>query len=206
MNNNKKIILASASPRRKELLEQAGYKFDIIVSTIEEFTSKTLPYEVVEELAYQKSKDVFQKLLSEIDYSFIDEDEFTLTVIGADTVVSIDDKILGKPANRDAAYEMIHLLQNNTHQVYTGISIINYNFATKKTTEKIFHEKTDVTLYPISTEEIYDYIATGNCYDKAGGYGIQGQFAIFVKEIKGDYNNVVGLPIAKLYQELKKIK
>jgi septum formation protein len=206
MNNNQKIILASASPRRKELLEQAGYDFDIMVSDIEEFTSKTLPYEVVEELAYQKSKDVFQKLLSEIDYSFINEDEYTLTVIGADTVVSIDDKILGKPADRDATYEMIHLLQNNTHQVYTGISIINYNFATKKTTEKYFYEKTDVTLYPISNEEIYDYIATGDCYDKAGGYGIQGQFAIFVKEIKGDYNNVVGLPIGKLYQELKKIK
>ncbi|MBE5959241.1 MAG: septum formation protein Maf [Lachnospiraceae bacterium] len=204
-NKNKKIILASASPRRKELLKQAGYDFDVIVSNVEEVITKSLPWEVVEELAYQKAKDVFRRLLSEIDYSFINEDDYTLTVIGADTVVSVDDKILGKPADKNEAYEMIHSLQNKTHQVYTGIAILDYNFSTRKTVEKYFYEKTDVTLFPMTSEEIYDYIDTGDCYDKAGAYGIQGQFAIFVREIQGDYNNVVGLPIARLYQELKKI-
>ena len=206
MDKNKKIILASASPRRKELLKQAGYDFDVVVSNVEEVITKSNPWEVVEELAYQKAKDVFRRLLSEIDYSFINEEDYTLTVIGADTVVATDNKILGKPADREEAYNMLNSLQDNTHQVYTGIAILDYNFSTKKTVEKYFYEKTDVTFYPISDDEIYDYIATKDCYDKAGGYGIQGRSAIFVKEIRGDYNNVVGLPIAKLYQELKKIK
>ena len=124
-------------------------------------------------------------------------------VIGADTIVYYDGEVLGKPADAQEAFDMLKLLSDRTHQVYTGLAII-----LRKENEKqvhLLHERTDVTFYPISDEELKDYIATGDPLDKAGAYGIQGTFAVHVKEIKGDYNNVVGLPIARLYQTLRQI-
>lgn len=206
MNNlaNTKIILASQSPRRRELLTQAGFDFEILTSNIEEKITKTQPDEVVKELSYQKAEDVLKSILKHLPAD-ISNDDLSLMVIGADTVVSVDGKILGKPKDKDEAFTMIKSIQNNTHQVYTGVTIFLYDFLNQKQSVTSFSECTNVTLYPMSNSEIHDYIATGDCYDKAGAYGIQGKFAIHVKGIDGDYNNVVGLPIARLYQELKQL-
>ena len=129
----------------------------------------------------------------------------SLIIIGADTIVAKDNQIMGKPKDHNQAFDMLNLLQNNTHQVYTGVSIILYDFETKEKKVHSFHDCTDVEFYPMTDSEINSYIETGDCYDKAGSYGIQGSFAIHVKGIHGDYNNVVGLPIAKLYHELEKM-
>lgn len=192
-NAMKKIILASQSPRRRELMEQAGFEFDIVPSNMEEVITKTVPYEVVEELAEQKAKDVYR----------ICNDSETL-VIGADTVVAIDGKILGKPGTFEEACEMLRLLSGRSHEVYTGVSFV-WN-GEDKVYKHTFHECTKVTFYPMSDGEIREYAASGDSMDKAGAYGIQGRCAIFIKEIQGDYNNVVGLPIARLYQELKELE
>jgi septum formation protein len=187
-----RIILASASPRRKELLEQIGVTFEVLASTGEEIITKTIPHEIVMELAKQKAGSVVSELAP------CGEE---VLVIGADTIVAADRRILGKPKDRTHALEMLDLLAGNTHQVYTGVCLIFGTPGNFKT--HVFYEKTDVTMYEMSRDEKESYVDTGEPYDKAGGYGIQGKCAIYIKEIKGDYNNVVGLPIARLYQELK---
>lgn len=184
-----KYILASASPRRKELLTQAGFVFDIVPADIEEKMTGETPPEIVMELSRQKALHVFQSL-----------PESPCTVIGADTVVAYKDEILGKPSDESEAYDMLSLLSDRTHQVYTGVSIVTGNASSPDV--HTFYEATDVTFYPISRQDLSAYIATGDLFDKAGAYGIQGPFAIHVKCIRGDYNNVVGLPIARLYHEL----
>lgn len=184
-----KYILASASPRRKELLAQAGFAFDIIPADIEETISGGTPPEIVMNLARQKALHVSRTLSEE-----------TCTVIGADTIVVYKDEILGKPSGSGEALDMLSLLSDRTHQVYTGVSLVTGSVRTPAV--HTFYEVTDVTFYPISRHDMQDYIATGDPFDKAGAYGIQGPFAIHVKCIKGDYNNVVGLPIARLYHEL----
>ena len=190
------IILASASPRRSELLKQAGFNFTITPSTVDETILADSPDKIVEDLAFQKANDVYQKIKN--DYS-----EKDYIVIGADTVVCYNGEILGKPKDEQEAFDMLKLLSDRTHQVYTGIAIIYKTNGTKQS--YLSNERTDVTFHTITDYELKDYIATGDCLDKAGAYGIQGPFAIHIKEIKGDYNNVVGLPIASLYQTLKKI-
>lgn len=192
-----RYILASASPRRKELLEKTGISFEIIPSSVEEKITKTEPCDVVMELAHQKAADVFQLLTTDKTYTE------NLTVIGADTIVVYHDEILGKPADKSEAYDMLSMLADRTHQVYTGVSLITRKDGQTKT--RTFFEKTDVTFYPIYKEDLRRYVESGDSLDKAGAYGIQGDFAIHVKEIRGDYNNVVGLPIGHLYQELLKI-
>ncbi|WP_394923530.1 Maf family protein [uncultured Robinsoniella sp.] len=187
----KNIILASASPRRKELLAQAGYPFKVVISDAPEITDKVMPDEIVEELSAIKAEAVAAR---------IEEDA---CIIGADTIVAIAGRILGKPGNEKAAEEMLQSLQGKTHQVYTGVTLIELQDGTKKVTT--FSERTDVTMYPMTDEEIRSYIATGDPMDKAGAYGIQGRAAVYIKKIAGDYNNVVGLPIGRLYQEMKKI-
>lgn len=194
MLENVNVILASASPRRTELLTQAGIKHKILVSNCEEHTKAQIPEEYVMELAGAKAEDVFQKYCQEHP-----EEDFL--VIGADTVVAVDGKILGKPKNDADAYEMLSTLQANIHQVFTGVTIIFHIEGKRK--RHTFFERSDVEVYPIHKEEINAYILTGDCKDKAGAYGIQGQFAVHIKGIRGDYNNIVGLPIARLYQELK---
>lgn len=189
-----KYILASASPRRKELLLQAGINFDIIPSSVEEKITKKEPSEAAMELAYQKALDVFSHYDAEDDEDYM--------VIGADTIVVYKDEILGKPADEEEAYDMLSLLADRTHQVYTGVCLISHADGIKDV--HTFYEATDVTLYPISREDLQAYVSTGDPLDKAGAYGIQGPFAIHIHCIRGDYNNVVGLPIARLYQELKK--
>ncbi len=184
----KEFVLASASPRRKELLSQIGIKFRICTSQKEEEILRNQPEDIVKDLAYTKAKDVFER------------DNQDAIVIGADTIVVYEEKVLGKPKNESEAYKMIHMLQGKIHQVYTGVCII---WKSEEGTQvSTFFAKTDVELYDMSEDEIRTYIATKEPYDKAGGYGIQGYFARYVKQIKGDYNNVVGLPIGKLYQTL----
>lgn len=195
------IILASGSPRRKELLEQIGLEFEICPAKGEEIITKTIPEEVVMELSRQKAEEVAGMV------SAYGEKHSELTtpqdilVIGADTVVAYDGQILGKPKDREHAMEMLRMLSGHTHSVYTGVTCV---FIDKKGRcgEHIFYEKTDVTMYPMTETEIQRYVDTGEPMDKAGSYGIQGRCAIHVKEIRGDYNNVVGLPVSRLYQEL----
>ena len=186
-----KYILASASPRRRELLTQAGIEYTVIPSEVEEKITKAIPSDVVMELARLKAEDVFNKHGNE-----------DCTVIGADTVVVYRNEILGKPSDEEEACDMLSMLSDRTHQVYTGVAMVSVKQGKKEV--RTFYECTDVTFYPISREEIAAYAATGDPLDKAGSYGIQGPFAVHIRGIEGDYNNVVGLPIARLYQELKK--
>ncbi len=192
-----RIILASASPRRKELLKQVGISYTVMPSSAEEKTTKTLPQDVVQELSHQKAADIYLELKMK------GEDNYT--VIGADTVVAYKDTIMGKPGSKEEACKMLGLLQGNVHQVYTGVTLCIKNEAMEPEFHT-FYEETDVSIYPMSMEEIASYAATGEPMDKAGAYAIQGGFAAYIKNICGDYNNVVGLPIGRLYQEMKKRK
>lgn len=190
----RKIILASASPRRKELLERAGVIFDVIPSTGEEIITAKEPDKVVEELSRTKAYAVSAGLNEDFP-------EGTL-VIGADTIVAWGGCILGKPADEEDAVHTLLKLQGDTHQVYTGVTVLVKEQNGFR--EHTFSECTDVTFYPVSEEEIRGYVRTGEPMDKAGSYGIQGLFGIYVKGICGDYNNVVGLPVARLFYEMKK--
>lgn len=181
-----KIILASNSPRRKELLNLLNVPFTVEVSHVDEDYNKTLlPHEIVEYLSSLKAKKIALANPQSI-------------VIGADTIVSLKNKILEKPKSFSHAFEMLKLLSNETHQVITGITIIHNNQI------ESFNSLTEVTFYELSDQEITDYINSNEPFDKAGAYGIQGYAAKFVKRINGDYFTVVGLPIAQLYQMLKK--
>ncbi len=190
-----KIILASASPRRKELLEQIGLSFEIVVSNMPEQTKETEGSEIVKDLSRQKADHVWKKLEDE------GADLEDTVVIGADTVVSIWGQILGKPSDEDDARRMLSMLQGRTHQVFTGVTFFWMQEGSRR--HKSFYECTDVTMYPMSPDEITDYIATGEPDGKAGAYAIQGLCAAYIQAICGDYNNVVGLPVGRLYQELR---
>ncbi len=186
-----KIVLASASPRRKELLNQVGLNPVIEPSGIEEIITTTIPEEAVIELSRQKAEDVAKKQLP------------GTVVIGADTVVAAGGKILGKPKTHEEAFEMIDSFQGKTHNVFTGVTLILCG--ENKMTVRSFAEQTDVHVYPMTQEEIRSYAEKDEPMDKAGAYGIQGRFAAFIKGIDGDYSNVVGLPVGRVCQELKKI-
>ncbi len=187
----KQIILASASPRRRELLAQIGYAFEVRTSGAEEITTAKGPSEICKELAYIKAQAVWKELREE-------EREAAL-VIGADTIVWAGEEMLGKPRDEADAARMLRLLSGGVHQVYTGVAILSCE------EQRNFSVCTNVQVEQLSEQEIADYIATKDPMDKAGAYGIQGMFARHVTGIEGDYNNVVGLPVAALYRELKKM-
>ena len=187
-----KIILASASPRRKELLTKAHVRFEILPAKGEESITEKDPEEVVRCLAGAKAQEVA---------GCVRPDEDTL-VLGADTIVVYEGIILGKPVDEEDALRMLTMLQGRTHQVYTGVAWQYYKEGIWM--EYSFAECTDVLFYPVTEEEILSYIKTGEPMDKAGAYGIQGEWGIHVKGIRGDYNNVVGLPVARLFHEAKK--
>lgn len=198
------IILASQSPRRKELLEQIGLEFEICPAKGEEIITKNIPEEVAQELSLQKAKEV-AAMVSQ--YGEKHQDLMTpqdILVIGADTIVAIDDKILGKPKDEADAYQMLSMLSGRKHAVYTGVSFVFIDKCGKAGAHTFF-EKTDVQMKELSEEEINRYVATGDSLDKAGAYGIQGRCAIYIEKIDGDYNNVVGLPVARIYKELQKL-
>ena len=185
-----RYILASASPRRSELLAQVGIKFQVIKSDLEEIINNVEPEQVVIELSRQKAQDVYNKLV----------DKKNVVVIGADTIVYNDNKILGKPKDDEDAFKMLAILSGKSHYVYTGVTL-NMNGEIIS-----FAEKTRVDVYSMSENEINAYIKTKEPLDKAGAYAIQGLFAAYIKGIEGDYNNVVGLPIGRICQELKNRK
>ena len=186
-----RIILASGSPRRQWLLRQIGLEPEVVVSQVEELMTDKEPDWMVRNLSLRKAEDVAARV-------GIGGAAMPVVVIGADTVVAVDGRILGKPASVCEAELMIGLLQGRSHQVFTGVAMIFGNTGEKV----VFAEKTDVYVYPMSREQIVGYVATGEPMDKAGGYGIQGYFAAYIQGIKGDYNNVVGLPVSRLCQEL----
>lgn len=189
-----RIILASASPRRKELLGQIGFNFEVVTSRVEEKATSSVPDRVVEELSRQKAEAV-RDLLSTCPEEML--------IIGADTVVSLDDCILGKPADSEEAMEMLERLQGRQHEVYTGVTVLYHRAEAADWTVKCFHERTAVQFYPMTEQEILEYVQTGDPLDKAGAYGIQGFCARYIRAVEGNYDNVVGLPLGVLYQEIK---
>lgn len=184
----KKIILASNSPRRKELMQLLGYEFEIIASDIEEVIDPKMEHDdLVMDLSFQKANAIFQ-------------DHKDAIVIGFDTLVVIDDYVLGKPKNEAEAKLFLNLLSDRTHRVITGCTILTSGYS------KSFHSDALVTFNRLTQEEIDDYVASREPMDKAGAYGIQNHGAKFVKGINGDYFTIVGFPISRVYQELKKIE
>lgn len=179
------LILASKSPRRQELLKLIT----------EDFIVKTA--EVEEKLPAAISPENAVLYLSKIKAQPLADDENT--VIGADTVVAIEGRILGKPKNNEDAFSMLRMLSGKQHSVFTGVTIFKGRKATS------FSCETKVKFYDLTDDEIKSYIATGECNDKAGAYGIQGKGSVLVEKIDGDYFNVVGLPVSKLYRELKSV-
>ncbi len=178
------IILASNSPRRRELLTLGGIDFTVKVSNVDESipVGITKPGDVVKHLSKTKAQAVY---------------DGENIVIGADTVVAIDDMILGKPQDEAGAKAMLKSLSGREHSVYTGVTIIS----TKGI--DVFYNETKVEFYPLTDEDIEAYVATGEPMDKAGAYGIQGKGSLLVKGITGDYFNVVGLPLAEVVRRLK---
>ncbi len=182
------IILASGSPRRRELLEQAGYTFRVEVSDADENVENLAPGAMVEELSLRKAMAVAANH---------GEDGDQCKIIGSDTIVVLDEKVLGKPADAKDAMAMLTALSGREHEVYTGVTVLTIESGKIVKTEQ-FHECTKVIMREIHEEELATYIATGDPLDKAGAYGIQGPAAIFISGIHGDYYNVVGLPICHL--------
>lgn len=187
-----KVVLASGSPRRKELLAQMGISFVCIPSRKEEKPVSVSPAEVVKELSLQKAEDILSR-----------QTEEEILVIGSDTVVACDERILGKPKSEADACNMLSLLQGRTHAVYTGVTLLYRKNGT--VTANTFEEHTKVTMYPMTQEEILSYVATQEPMDKAGAYAIQGRCAVHIQSIEGEYNTVVGFPVARVYQEWKRM-
>ena len=185
--NGKKLVLASKSPRRSEILKTAGFEFTVRVQeTDEALPDNICPEDAVVYLAATKAKAVERN-----------NDEL---VLGADTIVVLDNVILGKPKDREDAFNMIKSLSGRVHSVYTGVCGICDEYSIT------LSERTDVEFLPLTDEEIIEYISTFEPYDKAGAYGIQGLASKFIKRINGDYFNVVGLPISSVYEKILKNK
>jgi septum formation protein len=215
------IILASGSPRRRKLLKMVGLEFEVMVSNQEESYTSTKPKEIVKELATKKGQwvadEVFSKSLTKSDKCLNQE----ILIISADTIVVLEGEVLEKPEDEVEAYEMIKKLQGNMHQVYTGVALFKDDDVLKeknmknsklehcpisKRFQKVdFVVETIVKVNKMTEDEIWNYVRSGESLDKAGGYGIQGGFAKFIEKIDGDFYNVMGLPVARLYQEIKKL-
>lgn len=186
-----KIVLASSSPRREQLLKQIGLSFTIISSTVEENISllRGNPESKAEQLALAKAQDVAKGLTNNI-------------VIGADTIVVIDDEILGKPGNNGEAHAMLSKLSGREHKVITGIAVIDLEY----NVQLVEHETTIVRFRELTDQMIYSYIDSGEPEGKAGAYAVQGLGAIFVEKIEGCYSNVVGLPLSRLSKMLEEVR
>ncbi|NGP86827.1 Maf family protein [Fodinibius halophilus] len=188
----KQIVLASASPRRKKLLQQINLPFEVHPSSVEEnYNPEWSPGKIVKELSLKKGKNVATDFSSAL-------------VISADTIVTFEDTILEKPEDANEAYDMLTQLSNNTHQVYTGVALCKTDQINNIAGTKTFFEVTDVTFGKLNPQDIKNYVEGGSPMDKAGSYGIQDDFgAIFVKRIEGDYNNVVGFPLHSFYNTVR---
>lgn len=185
-----KIILASSSPRRKELMDLARIDYEILVSDLEEMRNRTLSIEEQsKDLAMQKAKFIY------------DNTQGDRVIIAADTLVVKGDKVFGKPEDRDDAVRMLRELQGAKHQIYTSIAVL----IDDRGEEKEYNElhKTAVYVNPMSDMEIKNYIANEMPFDKAGSYGVQDSFVTFINKIEGSYTNALGLPIDRIYEILK---
>ena len=189
----KSIILASGSPRRKELLLQIGIVPEIIVSHVEEKITSDVPAEVVMSLAEQKAVDIAKNMPE------------GKVILGSDTVVAADGKILGKPKSHEEAYEMIRSLVGRSHQVYTGVCIVKKGAADGKDTVVSFYDETDVQVSGMTEAEIREYADSEEPMDKAGAYAVQGFFARYIEGLRGSYANVMGLPVHLVYRKLKEL-
>ncbi len=216
----KKIILASASPRRKELLAQIGLEFTVMPSDVEENPVSALPQDIVVELSQEKARDIWGKLresdrrddedgmsgaresTSEHAGALRENSRADCLVISADTVVAIEGEILGKPKDEADAVRMLTMLSGVEHQVYTGVTMIWQNEDGREQ-EHSFYARTGVLMYRMGREEILDYVHSGEPMDKAGAYGVQGRVAAYIEALRGEYSNVVGLPVGRLWQEMK---
>jgi septum formation protein len=179
------LVLASASPRRQELLRNAGFEFSVQPANIpEELREGEEPKAFAERLACEKASTVFQQRPDDI-------------VLGADTIVIVEGEILGKPPDPEDAVRMLRMLSGRTHQVITGVCLKGPGFADMRS------ETTSVTMTTLTDEEIHAYVATGESSDKAGAYGIQGIASRWITRIGGDYFNVVGLPVSLVYRMLR---
>ena len=189
-----KYILASGSPRRKEILTRMGLQYEVMVSEVSEEHEDMSPQEIVQELSRRKAQAVADLLQNRE----LTEDS---CIIAADTLVAIDGEVLGKPADRRESYEMIARIRGREHQVYTGVTLIRL----PENKADTFYEATDVYVKPLTAEEIRAYVETGEGDDKAGAYAIQGLFGTHIERFNGDYDNVVGLPAKALQEHLDKL-
>ena len=184
---DRELVLASSSPSRRMLLEQAGVSFEVVVSGVDETVPTSLsPAQTVELLAERKGKAVLP----------LRPDK---PIIAADSVVSIDGLILGKPKDDQEAKATLRRLSGRTHQIFTGVCLLANG------REEVFHQSTKVTFYPLTEEEIADYVALGESQGRAGAYGIEGIGVVLVQSIEGDYSNIVGLPVAETLRRLRKL-
>lgn len=198
-----KIILASASPRRRELMDLAGLSYEVMPSAKEEVIRSTVPEEVVKELSLMKALDIAESNF--LGKSTAGAAEDVILVIGADTVVAYGNEILGKPKSEKHAKEMLKKLSGQSHSVFTGIALVWVKDGEIAETVNQAVE-TKVMVEPMSEEEIAAYVATGEPMDKAGAYAIQGKFAPYITGIEGDYYNVMGFPICTVRKEIKKMQ
>jgi len=187
--NSIKIILASASPRRKELLTQIGVKFEIMISDKETDIDSTDPIKACEKQAMQKALDIEEKAALKYKEDYI--------IIAADTIVALEDTILGKPKDKEEARLMLERISGKKHKVYTAVCVFNSRLKTHKS----FVEETAVEVAELSKEDIDFYLSEDEAYDKAGAYAIQGLFSRYIVGIEGDYYNVMGLPVGRVYRE-----
>ena len=195
-----RLILASGSPRRTELLHTAGLQHEVIVSGADEDVEETDPCALVEKLSARKAEEVYRRIEAAPEgYRIGMNGEYV--VIGADTVVALDGRILGKPLDEKDAAAMLRMLSGRPHHVCTGVTLHGRIHGREK--KYTFSEESTVHVDVLSEEEILSYIATSEPMDKAGSYGIQGAFSKFVTRIEGDYSNIVGLPVSGVYRALK---
>ena len=187
--NNIKIILASASPRRKELLTQIGVKFEIMISDKETDIDSSNPVKACEKQAMQKALDIEEKAALKYKEDYI--------IIAADTIVALEDSILGKPKDKEDARLMLERISGKKHKVYTAVCVFNSRLKTHKS----FVEETAVEVAELSKEDIDFYLSDDEAYDKAGAYAIQGLFSRYIVGMEGDYYNVMGLPVGRVYRE-----
>jgi len=188
--DKRRIILASGSPRRKQLLEQVGIPYEVIVSNVDE-TISGLPDVQVRDLALRKANAVRNMI------------QGNAIIIAADTLVYIDGQVLGKPDSPDDAFDMLQTLQGRCHTVYTGVAVLSIEAG--KVSQQAFVDATRVYFRSLSDTEIWAYIGTGEPFDKAGAYGVQDKGALLVDRVEGDFFTVVGLPVAKLATALREI-
>ena len=201
-----KLVLASGSPRRREIMSKEGHEFVIIKAEGEEYSDAETSSEYVSDLSRDKGMEVYGKVCGhEAEYGLEVTDGEAVFILAADTVVSLDNKNLGKPSNEEEAARMIRSISGRSHSVYTGVTIVKYEVGSEGYEVKTFFDETLVHVKSLTEQEIADYVSLGECMDKAGAYAIQGEFGQYIEGFEGDYRNVVGLPYEKVYDALKEL-